>query len=624
MTGTGAIPPRAGPRRLTAGLALLVWLSAGAGPGAAEEPRRVLLLYSAHSTLPAYRQAQEGVEAVLGAELGGEHQIFAEYRDDQRLPGPEEDRLFAGEMRRKYAGTHFDAVLAFDRSAMAYAFDNRQVLGDAPVVFGGVTAGSVAETDLPPDTYGLVNAYSVARTLDFARRMQPRARRAVVFSGSSPFDRSWPDRVRGQLKETAGAAGIAVDFVSDLTLEGFRARAAALDPDTILILLSIFRDAAGANFTPARAAARIAEVSAAPVYSIYETFVAAGALGGEVARFQDVGAAMAGTAVRLMAGETGLPRLATVPARPMVNWPKLAQYGLSPDRLPAGTIALFRETSPWDRYRPQILLALGIILAQSATIAALVRLNRRRRAAVREATEARLELSHAARVSQLGELSGALAHELNQPLTAILANAEAGQQLLARDPPDLAELAEILGDIVADDRRAAATITELRQLLSRQEIEVTSLDLTATARAALRLAAGGLGLRGVTVDPPREEALAVRGNPAQLKQVVLNLVLNAADAVAGLPPERRRIRVETALRPDGWRELSVRDDGPGVAADLGDPFRPFATSKPTGLGLGLSLCRTIARAHGGTIAFDPTVTTGARVVLALPPPGETP
>jgi len=120
--------------------------------------------------------------------------------------------------------------------------------------------------------------------------------------------------------------------------------------------------------------------------------------------------------------------------------------------------------------------------------------------------------------------------------------------------------------------------------------------------------------------PSASSPLPVRGNRAQIMQVVINFLFNATEAVAGQPPERQRVQVTTRLRPDGWRELSVSDQGSGLPEQIGDPFRPFATTKAQGLGLGLSICRSIADAHGGTLAFDKSVTRGARIVLALPAP----
>jgi C4-dicarboxylate-specific signal transduction histidine kinase len=233
----------------------------------------------------------------------------------------------------------------------------------------------------------------------------------------------------------------------------------------------------------------------------------------------------------------------------------------------------------------------------------------------------RLELAHLSRRTQLGELSGAFAHELNQPLTSILANAEAGARLLKRIPLDTQELAEILADIVEEDKRAAAVITQLHRLLIKGDAKLDSVDLNDAVTATIALARCELLARHTKCDFQRERpSLPVRGNVVQLQQVILNLILNAVDAMSHLAPAERIIEIVTRQRDDGCRELAISDRGPGLSAEMRTKaFQPFVSTKPNGLGLGLSICRSIALAHGGTLAFDEQKQKGAQIVLALPP-----
>jgi signal transduction histidine kinase len=618
--GAGSLRPALRRPRLPlpALLALLAW--AGASPAHANEPLRFLMIYSAHSTLPASAEVAAGIKAVFDERLQAGYEVFSEYRDEQRFPGADEDRAFAAELGRKYRDGAFDAILVMGPPALAFVLENRGALGRAaPLVFGVVSQAALDALDLPADAHGVVSRFSIPGTLALARRLQPEAYRIVVMTGSSDFDHSWDETARSDL---ADVTDITVDHVSDLTLEGFEDTAAALDGNTILLILSIFGDAAGRQFTPGNAAAAIAAASAAPAYSVYDTYVGRGIVGGEVQRFRDIGAAMAEQALRLAGAEPGVEPLRETPARVVVDWRAMERFGLDRDRLPAGAIVEHYDPSAWERYRLQILLASAVILAQSATIAGLAIQGRRRRTAEREVAARRVELAHMSRVAQLGELSGALAHELNQPLTSILANAEVGLELARRDPTDLEEIVAILKDIAEDDRRAAAIIVELRRLMAKGETNLEPLDLNEVVDATVLLARSEFVVRQVVVEPRLAPGgLVVRGSVPQLKQVILNLLLNAADAMADQPPASRRIVVATRAREDGWRELRVQDAGPGLApAVADDPFRPFATTKPGGLGLGLSICRTIVEAHGGTLGFDGDAREGATVILALPPP----
>lgn len=234
-----------------------------------------------------------------------------------------------------------------------------------------------------------------------------------------------------------------------------------------------------------------------------------------------------------------------------------------------------------------------------------------------EAARQRDELAHLSRVAMMGELSGALAHELNQPLTAILSNAQAAQRFLARENPDLEEIREILGDIVEADRRAGDIIRRLRSLLRKEDSTRQLVNMNELVRDVLRLTHSDRLTRGVEVRVAFTPGLPpVRGDRVQLQQVLLNLLTNACDAMEDQP--RRDMAVETAVR-DGSVEVSVADRGRGIAAeDLERIFEPFVTTKAQGMGLGLSICRTIIQAHDGELWAENREEGGAIFHFRLP------
>ena len=236
-----------------------------------------------------------------------------------------------------------------------------------------------------------------------------------------------------------------------------------------------------------------------------------------------------------------------------------------------------------------------------------------------EAREQRLEVAHLSRVAMLGELSGALAHELNQPLTAILANARAAQRLLRVASPDLDELRSILADIAEDDRRAGEVIERLRAFLRKGDIQPGRLDLNQVVTEVLGLVHSDLIQRGVTVDARLSPLLpAVFADRVQLQQVLLNLLLNACDAMADDARGEKRVTIVTAESGTDQVVLSVADQGTGIAPDEMDRvFEPFVTSKPHGLGLGLAICRSIVTAHGGRLWADNNAEGGATFHLML-------
>ena len=232
------------------------------------------------------------------------------------------------------------------------------------------------------------------------------------------------------------------------------------------------------------------------------------------------------------------------------------------------------------------------------------------------------QLAHLSRVSTIGELSGSLAHELNQPLTAILSNAQAVQRLLARSEPDVDEAREILKDIVDQDRRAGEVIQRLRLMLKNVEVHRNPLDISELVREVLKIMRSDLANHGVAVSAELAPDLpAVNGDRIQLQQVILNLLMNGSDAMSAVTPAERRLFVRTERNGDGGVRVSISDRGCGIPGDrLTAIFEPFVTTKPQGLGLGLAVCRTIVGAHGGEIraSNNEEGVPGATFHLVLP------
>jgi PAS domain S-box-containing protein len=224
-----------------------------------------------------------------------------------------------------------------------------------------------------------------------------------------------------------------------------------------------------------------------------------------------------------------------------------------------------------------------------------------RRGAEEEFVRQREELARMARVTTMGELTGSLAHELNQPLGAILSNAEAAELLLAADPPALGEVRAILADIAKDSRRGGEVIRRMRRLFRKGELELQPHDLNDLLRDVAGLTNADALNRGVVVSLDLAPDLPpVWGDRVHLQQVVLNLMLNGMEAMGGLPPAERALVVRT--RPAGPQtvEVEVEDRGAGIPAQiLPRIFEPFYTTKPGGMGMGLSIVRSIVEAHGG-------------------------
>ena len=245
-----------------------------------------------------------------------------------------------------------------------------------------------------------------------------------------------------------------------------------------------------------------------------------------------------------------------------------------------------------------------------------------RRQAEAESQSQRAQLAHLMRVAIMGQLSGVLAHELTQPLTAILSNAQAAQRFLASDHIDLREVREILQDIVDDDKRAGDVIRWVRTLLKREEIQVEPLDVPKLVREALIVMHGDLVSKGVDATCESVEDLpAVHGDRVQIQQVLLNLITNAADAMVDNPPRSRHIAIDV-VREGPSLQVLVADCGSGIQRDqLERIFEVFYTTKRNGLGLGLAICRSIITAHGGKLWATSDGRRGSTFHFTLPEAG---
>ncbi|HEU4923226.1 MAG TPA: ATP-binding protein [Burkholderiales bacterium] len=274
------------------------------------------------------------------------------------------------------------------------------------------------------------------------------------------------------------------------------------------------------------------------------------------------------------------------------------------------SFAGFRRARDWPQ---DLIVRLTIIAEVFASAAA-------RASSEEEAHRLRTRLWHADRVARISALTAAIAHEINQPLTAILSNAQAGLANLERGAAAPEEIRAIFEAVVRDDKRAAETIRTMRAFLRQEENGRERIDLASALHDVLGLLSSELARKGIGIEARLEPECWVSADKTQIEQVALNLLLNAAQAMEGCPPEERLIRLRAARAGDGHVAVEVRDAGVGIKAeDLQAVFEPFwTTRKEEGLGLGLAICRSIVEAHGGEIRVEPNPGRGVTFRFELP------
>ena len=393
----------------------------------------------------------------------------------------------------------------------------------------------------------------------------------------------------------------------------------AFPADSIVLFLTIFADSTGRNFLPKDAVELVAAKASAPIYGPYDTYIGHGVVGGNTVTFESMGNAVAGLALDALAGrpivDVEVPRTFFADARQLKRW------GLSESALPAGTALSFKQPNIWEEYWPLITGVFAVVALQAMIITGLLVERRRRLAAESESRLRLLELVHLNQSATAGALSASIAHELNQPLGAILSNAEAAEAILEGKTPDLNIIRQILADIREDDQRAGNIILRLRGLLKkRNAIDWQEFDLNEVVDSAINILHAEAEKRRVVVSAEKPaRRLPVRADRVHLQQVILNLATNAMDAMVDAATVDRKLTFHAGLHDDAKVELSISDTGRGIPKDrLDSVFDAFYTTKSTGTGLGLSIARAIVETYGGKIWADNRAGGGAVFRFVLP------
>jgi signal transduction histidine kinase len=594
-----------------------------AAHGADRSAPGVLILHSNQQPTPAQVIIDNALRKVVPEAFKRPVELYSEYLDDEWGSIQKYGPLQAQFLQSKYGDRNIRVIVANALPALQFAAQFRDgSFPGVPVVHLAVARDRLGRVSLPEDMIGNTENHDPTPTLRLALRLHPDTKRIYLIRGASSFDRGWESRLRGAAAQVE-SGGVKIEFLSGLDTADVLQRVSALKRGDIVFTPGYFADGAGAVSTPYQSIKRIAEASAVPVYGAFDSQLGTGIVGGYFNRYEDQTKAAGAIVVTLLNGTppTTIPT-SSAPRVAMLDWRELQRWGVDERLVPSDAIMTSREPTVWERYRWQIALAFAIIASQSILIAALVLQRRRRRHAEIETQAARAELTHAARLASMGELTASIAHEIKQPLSAILAHADTAELLLETDAPALPEIQRILAEIRKDDLRASDVITRLRDLLGKHTMERRPVDLNEAVSDALAVVEAEARRRGVMVVTQLASGIPpIIGDHVHLQQVVLNLVLNGMDAVAGVDTPARRITVSTKAAADGV-EFTVADSGPGIDPAIAPRlFESFATTKSRGLGLGLSIARTIVEAHGGTIRAAADAGHGAVFRVVLPTTG---
>src|SRR5829696_8591081 len=434
-------------------------------------------------------------------------------------------------------------------------------------------------------------------------RVLPRTTTIAIVNGASPNENFW----LGELKrETAHLSGrVKLKFYNEMSFEDILKDAANLPPHSAIFWHLMNVDAAGVAHETNVALSKLSAAANAPVFSYLDNFFGdSTTVGGPMHSIAEGSEVAAAVAIRILKGEKA-GDIKTPPTRyasPKYDWRQMQRWGISESDLPPGSTVLFKPPSPRETYRWPILSICTVLLLQGGLIILLMLERHRRQSAEMDARQRMMELAHVNRLSTAGEMAAGIAHEINQPLGAILNNTETAKILLESRAPDMKQIKEIVDDIQRDNGRASDVVRSLRSFIKKVPLGKKAIDINDQVAETLKFLAPEARSRAIVLRSKMNGApLRISGDPIQLQQVFSNLILNGFDAASDATEAEKAVTV-TTTRNGRFAEISVADTGTGVSEEAAKKiFDPFYSTKDHGMGMGLSIVRTIVEAYHGHI-----------------------
>ena len=585
-------------------------------------PQGVLILDDSGGAAagPFYPAIVSAIRGSVNRDPTNQYSIYVEHLDFHRFYGSEYELGLNQFFIAKYKARPLAVIVAVGVGALQYVLRSReQIWPGVPVVFTFVDP-SLLNT-LPTNVTGTTFRLKLSDMISAARLVVPDLSQIALVG--DPLNTLVPYRHMQDEIPAAVATGLKIIDLTGKPIREIRALVANLPARTAILYPGMYSDGEGTFLTPLEGLRRFADAANRPIIVTADTQLGPG-IGGYIAVPSAIGQGAAEQTLRILQGEPA----AVVPVsegnfiRPIFDWPQLQRWGVSERALPPGSEIRSRKLTIWEQYFWQMVAISLVVILQSLLIAALVYEDRRRRRSEANAHMLMAELTHVNRVVTAGQLTASIAHEIRQPLATIATLSSAGINWLKHKTPNLDEVRGNLDKIVKQVDRADDVIKGVTALFKkkspapRKEFDFNELVQQVLTSAAPALASNKVVLKANYIDSPPP---VVSADSVQLQQVILNLTMNAIEAMTASKDGASILHIETSIDQSDSIVMTVADSGPGFDAKLGEQiFEPFFTTKSNGMGLGLSICKSIIEAHGGRLTVASREPRGTVFRVELP------